>query len=995
MDDSYLADIERISDAAIKGRLVVFVGAGVSKNSGALDWIELIDSLKKELPDELKSDSDFLKIAQLYKDERGDNEYLKKIRLELKHEELRYNGIDEAIFDLNPVHVITTNYDNLLEQVIVSNNLQYFKICQDKDLPYSNYNQFLIKMHGDLEKGNIVLTEDDYINYENNFPLISSFVKSLFSSKLILFVGFSFNDYNLKIILSKVKNLLQKDFQIMYLIQVHNSSYIQKEYLKKRGVKVVEYDESIMKITENSLNKVENSILGEIKDIRGKKLYYFLKFIHKFDEIKLKNANFIELLTIVNDLINKYSDEITVIGGESISSFLTKKNIVSSYSDFLLITSLESYKNLEFHLKDSISNKRNFVKNNIDAYRSIQKFLVQNQVFAIASSQKGQKANAISSIRHFNKSEYEKTGVSLLLNLELKKLVDHIGKLKQRDAPNVNIGDLELPYLLYKIGKFYEAYKIYDDLSNKYWQAKKYVLFYICQLNIKSLSAPIRNENFYGKGGVTYAELDFIEDKIKKIDLNRLIRYISNDNEVIVKALKEFIDFDHIHRNIYDIDKLILGVKEAKSNSERGGFNTKNYATSILSKALRLWNVSNSNYIISDYYTEHNHIYLLSFEGLIISNNIRNAPIDVHWGTTPRLKKIEAEYLQLALFISDHEKLIKIFSSNNIHEIDISLEAYDYLSKSLENLIELDDFFYKDEYFSEFILTYTSNLLILLTKINSGEKLINKTVELLTKFAKFDFNLLLTLDKPIRYFIVSANGFEGELLEIFLNEYLNNKGINPANSNTISRVIKKLAYINSQLPTKKNIHLPMISKILKQSLGNINSYSQILYIVQFLSPRQCKQIKNMLETYLGKVSINMNFVDVFIRAYFYKLLDNSFNRIFIDIIVNDPNTYLIVSHMKNLTFMVLSKIYYDSDDVKLKEDILSLSIDHPLLKLMVTPSKFTDFLNLDREWIDLLSESEEGLTAASSISSFKDRLLELIKQFPADQELVNIYTKLY
>ena len=47
-------------------------------------------------------------------------------------------------------------------------------------------------MHGDYETDNIVLTENDYYNYPNNFPLIRSFVQSLFASKLILFVGFSF-----------------------------------------------------------------------------------------------------------------------------------------------------------------------------------------------------------------------------------------------------------------------------------------------------------------------------------------------------------------------------------------------------------------------------------------------------------------------------------------------------------------------------------------------------------------------------------------------------------------------------------------------------------------------------------------------------------------------------------------------------------------------------------------------------------------------------------
>ena len=34
----------------------------------------------------------------------------------------------------------------------------------------------LIKMHGDFNVGNIVLTENDFANYNNNFPLINAFV---------------------------------------------------------------------------------------------------------------------------------------------------------------------------------------------------------------------------------------------------------------------------------------------------------------------------------------------------------------------------------------------------------------------------------------------------------------------------------------------------------------------------------------------------------------------------------------------------------------------------------------------------------------------------------------------------------------------------------------------------------------------------------------------------------------------------------------------------
>ena len=44
-----LANIKRIQNASHSGRLVLFVGAGVSKNSGVPMWGELIEKMKSKL----------------------------------------------------------------------------------------------------------------------------------------------------------------------------------------------------------------------------------------------------------------------------------------------------------------------------------------------------------------------------------------------------------------------------------------------------------------------------------------------------------------------------------------------------------------------------------------------------------------------------------------------------------------------------------------------------------------------------------------------------------------------------------------------------------------------------------------------------------------------------------------------------------------------------------------------------------------------------------
>lgn len=68
MNKQQLSHLLHIQEASKQGRLVTFVGAGVSANSGVPLWSELISKMKEELPDALKSESDDLKIAQLYKE---------------------------------------------------------------------------------------------------------------------------------------------------------------------------------------------------------------------------------------------------------------------------------------------------------------------------------------------------------------------------------------------------------------------------------------------------------------------------------------------------------------------------------------------------------------------------------------------------------------------------------------------------------------------------------------------------------------------------------------------------------------------------------------------------------------------------------------------------------------------------------------------------------------------------------------------------------------
>lgn len=243
--------VRYIKKAKDQNRLIIFVGAGVSKNSDLPDWEQLIrvfiDKLNYPNRDGEKLSSDeYLKIPQYYYNIYGKEEYEKVIKEELDRKG-EPNDIHKLIFKLNPMHIITTNYDRLLEDTIIEQRMLFDVISKDRDLLDSKKNNYIIKMHGDIkELGNIVLKENDYLNYSQNHILIETYIKSLLVSNTFLFIGYSLNDYNLKQIISWVDYLAKSYTNINdrpknFIIQEVSEAYsgFIEDYYEKNNIFII------------------------------------------------------------------------------------------------------------------------------------------------------------------------------------------------------------------------------------------------------------------------------------------------------------------------------------------------------------------------------------------------------------------------------------------------------------------------------------------------------------------------------------------------------------------------------------------------------------------------------------------------------------------------------------------------------------------------------------------------------------------------------------
>ena len=311
----YDAVIE-IKRAQENNQLVLFVGAGVSANSEIPTWGELIKKIavkigydrcdyckcrKESCPEENCSFRDqycqeeYLRIPEYFYQSAGPEEYFKFIKTAL-YSDNKSNAIDDEVFRIYPHHVITTNYDPLLENSDEQNSQKYSVVFEDKGLLSNASDKYILKMHGDLDHiETIVLRESDYTVYEQKHPLISTFIKALLVNHTFVFIGYSLNDYNLNLIIGWI-NYFRKLHQIddgpqNFFITSHPTSSHEELRLKSEGINVID----LSAMPEVVLT--ESSIPADITHDSAKKLLVFLKSI---TEIQLLRR-YATLTPIINE----------------------------------------------------------------------------------------------------------------------------------------------------------------------------------------------------------------------------------------------------------------------------------------------------------------------------------------------------------------------------------------------------------------------------------------------------------------------------------------------------------------------------------------------------------------------------------------------------------------------------------------------------------------------------------------------------------------------
>ncbi|MBG9979125.1 SIR2 family protein [Ruoffia tabacinasalis] len=195
---------DEILNAIKENKLVVFAGAGISKNEptklpdfnelaasiGALSGIEFND--RDDNPDEF-----------LGKLEQQEIKIRPQICNRLNEDSLQPNIMHINIVNLfkkgDSPRIVTTNYDLMIDKIL--NEIKCgTKVYSHPALPFGDNFEGLVHLHGDVtEPNNIIVTDSDFGKAYITRKQVSNFLIDLFTSKyVVLFIGYSYQDVVMK-----------------------------------------------------------------------------------------------------------------------------------------------------------------------------------------------------------------------------------------------------------------------------------------------------------------------------------------------------------------------------------------------------------------------------------------------------------------------------------------------------------------------------------------------------------------------------------------------------------------------------------------------------------------------------------------------------------------------------------------------------------------------------------------------------------------------------
>ena len=780
-------DIRFLAEELEKGKLVVFVGAGVSKNSGLPEWEELIKDYADYRGIKEFTSKQFLTIPEEVFERYGS---LKYYEIAEKRFLGKYvpNSIHRILKKMKLTYIITTNYDTLIEDEI--KNLQI--VSKDEDLPYTNSNRMLIKMHGDFENKNIVLKKSDYDNYEKNFQLISTLVKGLFTTNTVLFIGYSYSDTNVQQIMNWIKEILKEKTRKAFLVEFTNEDNKEEEN-----------GEQINKISLKLLNNNNDEVLYESKKERfnnnyEKTLTKFLSNIYNEKE-KVKQEKIFEIYINLNYLtehnwkkLNKYSE-------------------IRIDEDWkrILYTRLE-FKDIEKYEEILFKSRIKKILQRIN--RNEKEILIPFSEKGITPKRKEQK-NILE-----EKIEVEEKCLKIICDYDYKNFQNLVEEYKENN--NINKYVIVYGYLFFKkINKAKETIKsMIKEKENVNSKNEKLVWDNFILSIIEFMEITHAEENLN-------KTFESIEESLE----DKYFEYFKYETELF----NEIFKYSTLEALNKEMNKLFDKVRKGKSTSYVMG-TPPSYKAIILSRDLFYF--CSLNGIFGNSFSDYSEFMKKYIEILLMSYTNKNIEVKNQMFKNRNLIE-EFEYFDFFMMLElSYSDLKKLFNEYEIKDLKCEKEIFDKLIVLFKNI--LDWIIENDNEFMEKIDTLESILLII-SKLNLIETQFEKLVDIILndKNSNVFFENNYALDVADNFIVIICKNFKN------LNKEFFDKILEKIFSIDRKRIDENLLHHITYYFNKKE--MPKISKNDKiENFINKNNLKIKCYFLRIIDETYFEELKN-------------------------------------------------------------------------------------------------------------------------------------------------------
>lgn len=837
-------DLNEVFTASQSNKLVLFIGAGFSKFSETElvkipTWSELIGELKEDLG--LPDENDFLKIAQLYFLKYGQHSYVKKVKSSIK--DLEPSFFHKQLFELNPHYIITTNWDDLLEKTAQNLGLAYDLVSSDVDLAQSHLDKKIIKMHGDFRQNNFVFKEDDYLQYSQNFPLIENFIKGIFSTSTVVFLGYSYNDYDLKQIVSWVTTI-SKATPRKYLLQKNNDD-AQALYLRNHGI-------SLLTPMNNDISYYDlySELFSDFKAIQNKDelikrtLFYAEKEVKNIDDnLMISDSNKVQLKNkIQEDLttrINKYVDE-------KLKALTQYKTLLPEQITRKLTNSTIEYDRHEV----TLISQSNYLTTDYDKYiRKINDTYLDN-VF-----------NTDGNFKKTFLSILEKAFVDKVSygsnHKEVKSLSEIDTDLYNKLYFSYSQDSAEILLINHEYRKLLE---IFISKVKYYINEKNYILATIHMANFDNVYNILKQRHSYHDND---NEEDFqtIAKKFSPFDFKSKIIDFPRDLQSDLRDLVDILEFTEIYKAYYRFDvesKKNLGYSQTRLN---GGIAFSHDEFKLRAKLYPYVYFILGNDILIEEFAEVKNLFgvniLGSMEHYLAENRFYVNVIDIFI----LIKYCETKKIQA--FLAKLVKDKKIINANTINKKE-SFLIKKYLLVTIKNICSLMGLKNRHSMYTTSIDRWTNNLLIVLGCIQWSSNQLKTIINSLTPLLEQRTSSLMIYESVINFLSVNEFLYEKshpdmlKALDIIL-EKINKGEFNGFDQQAIFTGI----FINIFNLSKKHNYTYENTNLLKLALLELELHSVewkklitnslLLYIKSIGND----EVKTMIDDFINKNILNL------------------------------------------------------------------------------------------------------------------------------------------